>query len=159
MSDAASAPLQHLLVEEVAHLRGFLELLEAEQQALVAGDIDRLMPLAGEKTELFARLSDLGAARGRLLAEAALGADRAGMEAWLARHADAAAPRRAWRELLTLGERARALNESNGRLIATRLANNQQALATLLGAANQAALYGPDGQATPVGGGRSLGAA
>jgi flagellar biosynthesis/type III secretory pathway chaperone len=56
-----------------------------------------------------------------------------------------------------MAEKARALNQTNGKLIATRLASNQQALATLMAAANQAALYGPDGQARPLGGGRSLG--
>lgn len=154
---APSPTLQHLLAEEAEQLRGFLVLLEKEQQALTVGDIERLLPLATEKTGLFGRLAQLGEARGKLLAAAGLAADRQGMEGWLERHADQVGARRDWQALLSLAEKASALNQTNGKLIATRLAGNQQALATLLAAANQAALYGPDGQARPVGGGRSLG--
>lgn len=157
MSEAgrtAPAPLLNLLLEEAGQLRGFLVLLEKEQQALVAGDVDRLLPLAAEKNDVFGRLARLGEARTTMLAEAGLAGGRQGMEAWLARQPEA---RPAWEALLTLASRASDLNRSNGKLIATRLAHNQQALATLLAAANQAALYGPDGQARPVGGGRSLG--
>jgi len=147
-------PLLNLLLEEAGQLRGFLVLLEREQQALVDGDVDRLLTLAAEKNDAFGRLARLGAARAGKLAEAGLGADRPGMEAWLARQPGT---RPAWEALLELASRADELNRSNGKLIASRLAHNQQALATLLAAANQAALYGPDGQARPVGGGRSLG--
>lgn len=159
MSETAqpASRLPPLLAEEVAQLRGFLDLLAAEEKALVAGDVDRLLPLAGEKNALFVRLADLGAARARLLAAEALAPDRSGMEAWLGRHAEAGGARRSWNELLDLAAKARARNDSNGKLITSRLANNQQALASLLAAANQAALYGPDGQAAPLGGGRSLG--
>lgn len=79
------------------------------------------------------------------------------MESWIERHAGPGNAKRDWQTLLSLAEKASALNRTNGKLIATRLAHNQQALSTLLAAANQAALYGPDGQARPVGGGRSLG--
>ncbi len=150
-------PLQNLLVEEVAQLRGFLVLLEKEQQALIDGDIDRLMPLAAEKTDIFGRLARLGEARGKTLAGNGLSADRQGMDNWLKRHPEMPGARKVWEELVALAEKGSAMNQTNGKLIATRLANNQQALSTLLAAANQAALYGPDGQARPVGGGRSLG--
>lgn len=76
------------------------------------------------------------------------------MAAWLGGEE---AARDTWQALLALAARARALNETNGRLIAERLAHNRQALAVLLAAADQAALYGPDGQPRPLGGGRSLG--
>lgn len=149
--------LSNLLIEEAAQLRDFVALLEREQQALVGGDVDRLMPLAAEKTEVFSRLAGLGEARNQALAAQSLPPDRAGMETWLGRHAELAGSRRAWQELLTMAEKARVLNQVNGKLIASRLAGNQQALSALLAAANQAALYGPDGQARPLGSGRSLG--
>lgn len=149
--------LKHLLIEEAARLRDFLVLLEKEQQALADGDVERLMPIAAEKTELFGRLAQLGESRGRALAAEGLAADRQGMESWLGRHPDQAGAKQDWLALLAMAEKARALNQTNGKLIATRLAHNQQALATLMNAANQASLYGPDGQARPVGGGRSLG--
>jgi flagella synthesis protein FlgN len=147
---------QNLIAEEVAQLRNFLVLLEQEQQALAAGDVERLLPLAEDKNRLFGRLAQLGEARGKALAAFGFAADRQGMEGWLGRQNDAGAGR-TWQELLALAEKARALNQINGKLIATRLADNQQALSTLMAAANQAALYGPDGQARPVGSGRSLG--
>lgn len=149
--------LQNLLFEEAAQLRAFLALLEQEQQALVAGDVDRLMPLAEEKTRVFSLLAGLGEARNQALATASLPPDRPGVQAWLDRHPDLSGSRKAWQEILKLTVKARELNQVNGKLISTRLANNQQALTTLLSAANQAALYGPDGQARPIGGGRSLG--
>jgi len=155
--DASSSPLQNLLLEEVAQLRDFLVLLEKEQQALIGGDVERLLPLAAEKNDLLRHLAQLGEARGKALLAAGLATDRQGMDSWLERHPEPDGAKRAWQELLTLAGKAGALNQTNGKLIATRLANNQQALSTLMAAANQAALYGPDGQARPVGGGRSLG--
>ena len=154
---AGEVTLQHLLHEEVALLRDFLALLQREQKTLMDGDIDRLSPLASEKSALFGRLAALGDTRNKALAALALAPDRVGVEAWLAAHPGEAASRKAWAELLALTLQARELNRVNGNLINTRLANNQQALTTLLAAANQAALYGPDGQTTPIGGGRSLG--
>ena len=62
-----------------------------------------------------------------------------------------------WRQLLALAEKARELNQLNGNMIDTRLRNNQQALAILQAAANQSALYGPDGQTHGLGLGRPLG--
>ncbi|CAG0945154.1 hypothetical protein GPROT2_03061 [Gammaproteobacteria bacterium] len=153
----ASPPLQNLVAEEVAQLRNFLVLLEQEQQALASGDVERLLPLAEDKNRLFGRLAQLGEARGKALAALGFAADRQGMDGWLARQADQDGARRAWQELLDLAARASALNRTSGRLIAERLAHNQQALTTLMAAANQAALYGPDGQARPLGSGRSLG--
>lgn len=155
-SPSSTSP-QNLLIEEAAQLRDFLDLLEQEQKALAVGDIERLLPLASRKTELFGRLAQLGEARSRALAAAGLAADRKGMESWLERHPELGGAKREWQAFLVLAEKARSLNQTNGKLIATRLANNQQALSTLMAAANQAELYGPDGQAKPLGGGRSLG--
>ncbi|MDP2808775.1 MAG: flagellar export chaperone FlgN [Rhodocyclaceae bacterium] len=56
-----------------------------------------------------------------------------------------------------LAAEARSLNETNGKLIALRMQHNQQALAVLMAAADQAITYGPDGQQRGGGGGRSLG--
>lgn len=157
--NTAQSRIQNLLFEETAQLRGFLSLLEREQQALVAGEVDRLLPLAEEKSAHFARLAGLGEARNQALAAESLPPDRKGMEAWLERHPELSGAHRAWQDLLQLTLKAREINQVNGRLIGSRLAGNQQALSVLLAAANQASLYGPDGQARPLGGGRSLGSA
>ncbi|HMM54940.1 MAG TPA: flagellar protein FlgN [Candidatus Desulfobacillus sp.] len=146
-----------LLGEEVAQLRGFLVLLGREERALIDGEVDCLPPIVDEKNALFAQLARLGESRGETLAAAGFAHGRQGMEAWLERHPDKADARRDWLELLALADKANGLNRSNGELIAMRLTGNQQALATLMTAANQGSLYGPDGQAKPLGGGRSLG--
>lgn len=57
-----------------------------------------------------------------------------------------------------LAAEARALNEANGKLIALRMQHNQQALTSLMAAADRSVTYGPDGQQR-VGSGRSLGKA
>lgn len=148
-----------MIGDELAALRGFVAVLQQEQQALVAGELDRLMPLVKEKTELAARLGQFAEQRTQMLSAAALPPDRAGMESWLARLAPADSAHAAWKSLLSLNAEAQALNESNGKLIAMRMQHNQQALNVLLAAANQATLYGPDGQTKPSGGGRLFGAA
>lgn len=151
-----SEPLPQLLGEEVARLRDFLVLLEREQQALMTGDIEQLLPLANEKTTHFTELGRLGELRAQALAAAGCTHDRPGMTRWLAQQSDTTAEHN-WQALLALAEKASHLNRTNGQLISSRLASNQQALATLMAAADQAALYGPDGQSHAPGSGRSLG--
>jgi hypothetical protein len=50
-------------------------------------------------------------------------------------------------------------NEINGKLIATRLQQNQQALGGLLGESGEAATYGADGQRSSGASRRTLGSA
>lgn len=117
------------------------------------------MPLIKEKTRLAARLGELAEQRNQMLAAAALPANKQGMETWLSRLAPVDPVRKSWQNLITLTAEAQALNDSNGKLIGMRLQHNQQALDVLLAAANQASLYGPDGQTRPSGGGRLFGSA
>lgn len=133
--------------------------LQQEQQALVAGDIDKLAPIVEEKTRLAAGLSRFAEQRQRLISASGLPNDRGGMEAWLASQGLNPKDRADWRKLLELTGEAQTLNESNGKLIAMRMQHNQQSLNVLLSAANQATLYGPDGQTKPTGGGHLFGKA
>lgn len=126
---------------------------------MVAGEIDRLTPLIEEKALIAGRLTPFAESRKQTLAAAGLTADRAGMEKWLARLAAGDPARKTWQTLVALSSEAQSLNESNGKLIAMRMQHNQQALNVLLAAANQASLYGPDGQTKPSGGGRLFGSA
>ncbi len=156
--------LAQLLGEESAKLVEFLGLLKREQELLSRGEantantIDALLPLVDKKTALAAELAALAQSRERLLAALGLAAGRSGMETWLARP-DRTAQRPAWQRLLDLASQARDLNETNGKLIALNLQHNQQALATLMTAANRAMNYGPDGQQQADKGGRILGKA
>lgn len=152
--------LGKLIGEELAALRDFVAVLQKEQQTLIDGDLDRLMLQVEDKTKLSTLLTRLAEQRNQLLSAASLSNDRAGMESWLARQTSAAGNARSdGDKLLVLAAEARALNESNGKLIATRLQNTQQALGILLSASDQAALYGPDGQTQTSGSGRLFGEA
>jgi len=157
-SPAAPAPSQ-VFNNELIALRDFVKILQQEQQALVAGDIDRLMPFVNEKTRLAASLGEFADQRSRMLAAASLPSNKQGMEKWLARLSTADPTRKIWAALVKISAEAQALNESNGKLIAMLLQHNQQSLNVLMAAANQASLYGPDGQTKPKGGGRLFGAA
>lgn len=165
MNTAADARLAQSVSDELAALRGFIKLLQQEQQALTEGDIDRLMPLVAEKARLASTLGQLADQRNELLMAAGLPNDRAGMESWLDRQRQttqvqiAQHTRNEWESLMGLAVEARALNETNGKLIGTRLQHNQQTLNALLAAGDRAALYGPDGQTRTSGGGRLFGAA
>lgn len=159
---AINQPASHLgasLKDELAALREFTALLQQEQQALVAGDIEKLTPLIEEKSRLATGLNRFAEQRQRLMSAAGMPHNRAGLEAWLARQPLDAKDRGGWKTLLALTEEAQTLNATNGKLIAMRLQHNQQALNVLLSAANQATLYGPDGQTKPTGGGHLFGKA
>ena len=152
--------LAKLVGDELAELRTFVGVLQKEQQALSEGDIDRLMALVADKTSLSSHLGQLAEQRNEMLVAAGFPRDRAGMDGWLTQQTlNAQTTRSNWQNLLTLAAEARALNETNGTLIGTHLQHNQQALNALLTAGNQAALYGPDGQTRPSGGGHLFGAA
>ena len=146
-----------LIRQESDALGAFVALLGDEQRLLIGGDADGLPMLVERKNVLAATLARLAGERAAQLRAAGYPEDGSGMVRWLA---EDPAGRAAWERLLPLAARARELNELNGKLIADRLQRNQQALEALLPASRtQAALYGPDGQSSIPGGGRSLGSA
>jgi flagella synthesis protein FlgN len=144
-----------LLGKESGELRRFIDLLQREQSLLTQGNLDPLLSVAEEKSAAAERLGKLSAQREGLLAADGCVGD---MGAWLAKpgHQTVA---KAWQDVLDLAAKAKHLNETNGQLIGLRFQHNQQALATLLAAADQAMTYGPDGQQRAPGGGRTLGSA
>lgn len=126
---------------------------------LGSGDIDGLLALVDRKLALAARLDDAATRRNNELAKAGFEAGREGMLSWLSTLPATDDNQERWRELLAAAREARDINETNGKLIASRLQGNQQALAILTAAADQAATYGPDGHTKTATGGRPLGAA
>lgn len=143
--------------QELAALERFTEVLRQEQSALVDIDVDALTALSREKLKLAEELNALGSHRAALLKQSGLSADVAGMEAWLSDKP--AAARQHWEALIEKARAAQNLNQTNGKLIQTRLQHNQQALNALMSAADQAGIYGPDGQSrsTLPGSGRTIG--
>ncbi len=122
----------------------FVALLQREQQALVDADAPALPAIAQEKSKLGEQLNRLANERLAAVAAAGFATDAAGIRLWLAGQPAATAV--LWDQLLERARTAQRLNQTNGQLIETRLQHNQQALNALLQAANQAGVYGPDGQ-------------
>lgn len=143
MSDAA---LIVRLGEEIGKVEEFIALLEQEQDLLTRADTEALLPLVERKNAMAAALADYSKAREELLQQRQMPPGRTGMEAWLAKQTGAEIHLRQWHKLLDLAEKARSLNETNGKLIALHLQQNQQAFSALMSAANRAMIYGPDGQ-------------
>ncbi len=150
MSLSATSILQSIEAERDA-LRAFIALLEREQQILLAPATDPLLELAGEKTHAAETLSASAGQRRQQFP-----AEPSAIEPWLKKNAPGAIG--AWHDLLRLAAHASQLNRLNGELIQVRLRYNRQALHALIGASQQAAgLYGPNGQPSLVGSGRTLG--
>lgn len=134
--------------EAVAQFAGLLRL---EQSALSSGNTDELPAFAENKVKLAVHLNALSAQRNAALAAQGFDADRAGVEAWCAKHPDEKDLAAAWSRILSLAGEARELNRLNGELIQIRMQYNAKALEALQGGNNSLALYGPDGQSTTSG--------
>jgi flagellar biosynthesis protein FlgN len=139
-----SAEYLNALEQERERVREFLQLLEREQAALVAGEHDHLMMFTEQKAARILELRRYSDSRSRLLSTQGLRADKDGMSAWIEQHTDAAV-RRVWDEIKSLGAQVRAANEINGVLVAARLKHNQASIAALQAAARSSGVYGPDG--------------
>ena len=145
------------LQDEQAALAKFTTLLQAEQDALVQGDADRVGELAKAKADQIELLTHLGELRNRHLAAQNLSAGAEGMLSWLNRNPGfATAVRKLWRELLAQAETARQINQSIGLLIESRLQQNRLRLAVLQTAAGADGVYRADGQLRPLRSARSL---
>ena len=145
------------LEAETEALQQFLEILQAEQEALKLGNIDKLVGLSRLKSEQGVRLSQLSV--NPLLKQRGLEASAEGIKQ-LIQLEDPEGKRgltNCWEKLLELAKQARDLNRLNGAMINAQLKHNQQALAILQEAAKQTSLYGPDGHSQALGMGRKLG--
>lgn len=145
-----------LLVDEVAQLRAFVDLLAREETLLLDGQTDALLLAADEKTQRYRALQRLGDERVRLLARLGQPATDEAIRGLCATDPDALAK---WDAVLELARDAQARNARNGMLINERMQHNQAALTTLLSAADQPQLYDAAGQSRPTGSGRRLGSA
>ena len=143
--------LQQTLVAEAEAVQQFAELLKLEQTSLSSGNTDELPAFAEQKVKLAVHLNTLSAQRNAALATQGLDADRAGVEAWCAKHPNENEVVAAWSRILLVAGEARELNRLNGELIQIRMQYNARALEALQGGKNSLALYGPDGQSTTSG--------
>ena len=150
------ARLAQLILDERRGMEGFVALLQREEALLVAGQIDALAMLAEEKTTLYRALQRLSDERVMMFARVGAKVSDENIRIVLANAPEALA---AWSEVVDLAADAKAHNQVNGRLITERLQNNQQALSTLLAAAEHPQIYGPDGQSRPTAASRNWGSA
>lgn len=143
MNQDISTEMLAALTTERNALRDFVSFLEREQSALVENLTDQLLAIAEQKSARALALTGLAEARHVQFKNALpeLGAET--IQTWLKTHNQQGW--QLWIEIRALAERARQLNQSSGELIQMKLRHNQQALAVLGNAANQANLYGPDG--------------
>lgn len=149
------------LKAESAALSYFLDILQQEQAALTNIDVDSLLALSDKKLKLADKLNQLAQQRVTRLKQAGFSGDSSGMNIWIASQQGAQrdSVKKLWDDLLQATRTAQQVNETNGKLIVRLLQHNQQALNVLASAANQASVYGPDGQprAAMISSGRTLG--
>ncbi|HEY8099852.1 MAG TPA: flagellar protein FlgN [Burkholderiaceae bacterium] len=143
------------LSEENKAARSLLQLLQQEQDRLVAAKIDGLVELTEEKAKIVALMTELANSRHNALASAGFEPKETGMKAWLEKTASKTISK-SWAELLSLVRHAKEMNRTNGLLINKHLARNQVALNVLRGAPQGGNFYGPDGQAKPYSSARGL---
>ncbi len=146
--------LARLIHDEQAGLQAFVALLQREEALLVEGQIDALTALAEEKTSLYRALQRLSDDRTVMFARLGAKVSNENIRIVLANSPDALA---AWDVVVALAGEAKERNRVNGQLITERLQNNQQALSTLLAAAEHPQIYGPDGQSRPTASSRHFG--
>jgi flagella synthesis protein FlgN len=148
--------LARLIQDEHAGLQGFVALLQKEQALLIAGQIDALTTLAEEKTTRYRSLQRLSDERIMMFARVGAKVSNENIRAVLGASPEGLGM---WDAVVALAGEAKERNRINGQLITERLQNNQQALTTLLAAAEHPQIYGPDGQSRPTASSRNLGSA
>jgi len=147
MTADATAFVQSMTAEVVA-IQQFVSLLKLEQTSLSNGNIDNLPEFAEQKSKFSTHLNSIAEQRNTALAAQGLAADRAGIEAWCAKHPDEKTAMVMWKKILSLAGEARELNRLNGELIQMRLQYISKALEALQSGNKSLDLYGPDGQST-----------
>ena len=74
------------MLAEAQAVEGFVDLLKLEQRSLSRGDTDKLPGYAEQKLKFADRLNELAAQRNVALAAQGFTGDRAGADAWCAKH-------------------------------------------------------------------------
>lgn len=150
--------LQEHIQTEAVLLNRFMDLLAREESTLVEGEADALPQLTEEKAALANELAELGRVRNAILLELTGQpvSQRTQVEVWFAAHPECRKVHKVWQAWRLLAGRAKLRNRFNEDLLNSRLQANQQALTVLFNAANQSALYDPNGRARASASGRTL---
>lgn len=157
-SPDGSVLLARLKAENLAW-QALLDVLQDEEQALIAGDADRLALLNTAKLAQLQCVSDHARGRHGELLAAGHTPNHAGLVAWLAQIGLPDLNTR-WQRLCTMERDAQAMNQRIGSLIELRLAASRQALNVLVhSATHQGGLYDHAGLAVSAHKGKPLTAA
>ena len=157
-SPDGSVLLARLKAENIAW-QALLDVLQDEEQALIAGQADRVALLNTAKLAQLQCVSDHARGRHGELLAAGHTPNHAGMNAWLAQIGLPDLNTR-WQRLCTMERDAQALNQRIGSLIELRLAATRQALNVLIhSATHQGGLYDHAGLAVSAHKGKPLTAA
>ena len=133
-----------LLRKEASQYQVLLNILKAEQQALVQGAVEEINRICEEKSLCVAGIDALEQQR-----QALSDNDTCKLDPSLSD---------LWQQLNHIATQARELNLANGRVINARLQRTQDAL-SILRTDERDPTYGPDGQAAPSGSGRPIASA
>lgn len=157
-SSDGSVLLARLKAENLAW-QALLDVLQDEEQALIAGDADRVSLLNTAKLAQLQCVSDHARGRHGELLAAGHTPNHAGMDTWLAQIGLPDLNTR-WQQLCTMERDAQAMNQRIGSLIELRLAATRQALNVLVhSATHQGGLYDHAGLAVSAHKGKPLTAA
>lgn len=142
-----TASAQHLLQtlnHELALVQRFIDILEAEANALEQSDYgEALEASTRHKNSCIGQLADAGQAREAALQAMGFGTDRAGLEAAVKTYPQLA---HATDQLFDLGRQASDLNMANGAIIETYLQHTQQALHAIRQMSGSTDLYDASGR-------------
>lgn len=145
------------LEPEIAAWQALLGTLQAEEQALVAGDAERIAQLTPVKLNQLNEIGTHVRARQAALTAAGHPADAAGVTAWLGTTPERKAR---WQQLGELEAAAQAANQRVGALLDMRLGTARQALNVLVHAATRGnGLYDESGQSVAARFGKPISAA
>jgi flagella synthesis protein FlgN len=156
MSISDTSPANSLSDEHQA-VRALNQLLQLEQEKLIAADIEAIPALIESKAQAAVHMAELAGTRHKLLAQAGFDASESGMKDWLASAAASASAKKSWDELIALVEAGKELNRVNGTLISKQMVRNQNVLNILQhGTVQGTNVYGPDGQTASKSVGRHI---
>jgi flagella synthesis protein FlgN len=146
------------LSHEHEAVRNLTQLLQQEQEHLIAVDIDGIANLTEPKAKATALMAELTAWRHNALAAAGCEASEKGMETWLKTPGVSKTTGKSWQELIELATIAKEINRINGSLIGKQMVRNQNMLNILQhGSAHGGDhVYGPNGQTGSKSAGRHI---
>ncbi|MNS06981.1 FlgN protein [compost metagenome] len=155
MDSFGTSPADNLIEEHKA-VRALTQLLQLEQEHLIAANVEGITAVTEEKGQLATRMAELAKWRHNALAAAGFEPTESSMKLWL-ESAQSPTASKAWQELVELAEAAKELNRVNGILINKQMVRNQTVLNILQHGTEQGNnVYGPNGQTASKSVGRHI---